>query len=234
MGKVQLKLAMKRKSILVAFVALLVAGIIPLLATAGSTGQNISRITNVQQSMKGAFIELHLQPVRDGVWTEIQWMDAHGEWHTVDGWQGSLIEEDQVVRWYLGEELLDAGPFRWLVYEKNAYTLSEDPTDGGKLVATNKLLATSQPFYLPEEPGRTIKMEVELPAVDDLKGVSSPALQVSQPSQADDVQYVVKAGDTLSIIARQYQSSVMAIAEANDLDNIHLIYVGQRLTIPGG
>ena len=45
--------------------------------------------------------------------------------------------------------------------------------------------------------------------------------------------YIVQPGDTLSAIARRFNSTVSSIAQANGISNINLIYVGQRLTIPG-
>jgi len=48
-----------------------------------------------------------------------------------------------------------------------------------------------------------------------------------------DTTYTVQPGDTLSSIARQFDSSVTAIAQANNIVNPNLIYVGQVLTIPG-
>jgi len=50
-----------------------------------------------------------------------------------------------------------------------------------------------------------------------------------------DEQYTVQSGDTLSTIAYNYFGSadaVDAIAEANDIANINLIYVGESLVIP--
>ncbi len=49
-----------------------------------------------------------------------------------------------------------------------------------------------------------------------------------------DTTYVVKPGDTLSAIARTYNTSVVAIVAANNLTNPNLIYVGQTLVIPTG
>jgi LysM repeat protein len=42
----------------------------------------------------------------------------------------------------------------------------------------------------------------------------------------------VQGGDTLSKIAAKYGSTVQAIAQRNNLRNVNLIYVGQRLCIP--
>jgi LysM repeat protein len=44
--------------------------------------------------------------------------------------------------------------------------------------------------------------------------------------------YIVRPGDTLYSIARRYGKTVTAIASANNLINIHFIFVGQRLVIP--
>jgi len=46
--------------------------------------------------------------------------------------------------------------------------------------------------------------------------------------------HVVKAGETLAAIGRQYNVSWPAIAQANNLANANQIYAGQRLCIPGG
>ena len=45
--------------------------------------------------------------------------------------------------------------------------------------------------------------------------------------------YVVKPGDTLYSIARVYNTTAWAIAQANGIYNLNHIYVGQRLNIPG-
>lgn len=46
--------------------------------------------------------------------------------------------------------------------------------------------------------------------------------------------YVVKSGDTLSAIARRFGTTVAAVAQANNISNVNLIYIGQVLVIPGG
>ncbi len=53
-------------------------------------------------------------------------------------------------------------------------------------------------------------------------------------STYQDTTYVVKSGDTLSSIARSFNTTVSALAAANNITNPNLIYAGQTLVIPGG
>ena len=45
------------------------------------------------------------------------------------------------------------------------------------------------------------------------------------------INHIIQAGDTLSSIARKYNTSVEAIISENNLQN-HLIFIGQILKIP--
>lgn len=45
--------------------------------------------------------------------------------------------------------------------------------------------------------------------------------------------YIVQPGDTLSRIASRFNTTVLAIVQANNIANPNYIYVGQRLTVPG-
>ena len=62
------------------------------------------------------------------------------------------------------------------------------------------------------------------------------ALYAGSSGSADQIDYVVKSGDTLSTIAERELGSVAyvdAIAEANGIKNKDLIHVGQELTFDG-
>ena len=53
-------------------------------------------------------------------------------------------------------------------------------------------------------------------------------------ASADQVKYTVQSGDTLSQISNKFyndQTHIQSIAQANNIGNIGLIYVGQTLTI---
>ncbi|AUD14380.1 MULTISPECIES: LysM peptidoglycan-binding domain-containing protein [unclassified Planococcus (in: firmicutes)] len=52
------------------------------------------------------------------------------------------------------------------------------------------------------------------------------------PPPVMTVKYTVKAGDTLYSIARKYNTTVTAIAKANNITNVNSIRVGQALIIP--
>ncbi len=83
------------------------------------------------------------------VWTAVQWQDAMGNWHTVEGWQGTLdemVKTEGVKAWWVGQSDRGKGPFRWLVYERL----------GGRL------LAQGAAFKLPLTQGQKIKVEVSL------------------------------------------------------------------------
>lgn len=81
------------------------------------------------------------------LWTGIQWQDAIGAWHDVDGWQGAL---DEIARgvgkktWVVAEGHLGSGPFRWLVYARQG----------------DDVVAASQPFYLPSAAGDIYEVRV--------------------------------------------------------------------------
>jgi len=53
-----------------------------------------------------------------------------------------------------------------------------------------------------------------------------------QLAAQDETTYVVQPGDTLFRIALNYGSTVQTIATANNIANVNLIFVGQRLAMP--
>lgn len=105
--------------------------------------------TAAPPEVTGGFIVLTInmdEPTND-VWTAVEWQDPHTDvWHLVDGWQGAPNANHE-VRWYVGQEDLGSGPFRWLVY---------DAPEGD-------LLATSETFMLPEHARQTVAVVATLP-----------------------------------------------------------------------
>jgi hypothetical protein len=87
------------------------------------------------------------------VWSWIQWQDSLGQWHNVDGWQGTL-EDIQSYNgiymafktWRLFDGLYGQGPFRWVVSDSYMGTT----------------VAISEPFYLPAQSGQVLCVDVLL------------------------------------------------------------------------
>lgn len=52
------------------------------------------------------------------------------------------------------------------------------------------------------------------------------------PIQTPDIAYVVQSGDSLSVIARRFKTSVAQLAGLNQLTDRHMLKIGQRLLLP--
>lgn len=61
---------------------------------------------------------------------------------------------------------------------------------------------------------------------------SNPSVPPTGPVTSETL-YVVQAGDTVSLIARRYNTTVAAIAQLNGIVNPNIIRVGQQLRVPG-
>jgi LysM repeat protein len=64
-------------------------------------------------------------------------------------------------------------------------------------------------------------------------GSSAPPATPGAPASGETI-YTVRTGDTLSALSRRFGVSMMTIAQMNGIVNPSLIYIGQKLVIPGG
>jgi len=92
---------------------------------------------------RGARIELLPIPPLPNLWTEVEWQDGEGQWHTVPGWRGSYNRTGR-VSWFVDQKDFGKGPFRWVVTE----------TEDGEIVGS------SEPFYLPGSADEVLRVEV--------------------------------------------------------------------------
>lgn len=58
-----------------------------------------------------------------------------------------------------------------------------------------------------------------------------PVVQAAPPAQEPTAVYTVQLDDTLSAIARRYDTTIQVLVQANGIENPDLIYPGQRLVI---
>ncbi len=76
---------------------------------------------------------------------------------------------------------------------------------------------------------------LRIPRRETAGGVTSPAMpELPRTSTSAPTTYVVQPGDTLSGIALRFGITVAELAAANGILRRDLIYVGQRLVVPGG
>jgi len=81
------------------------------------------------------------------------------------------------------------------------------------------------------------KYEVTVAALVDANGIANPNMiyagqRLLIPEKAEITIHVVAEGESLFGIAAKYGVSIWDIAERNNITNVNLIFVGQRLVIP--
>lgn len=84
----------------------------------------------------------------ESVYTLVQWQDGLGGWNDIDGWRGTLDElyaDGGRKTWFVPKAHFGTGPFRWVVYQGQ------------------EMLATSDPFDMPENDGQLVRSIVALP-----------------------------------------------------------------------
>ena len=72
---------------------------------------------------------------------------------------------------------------------------------------------------------------ISLVGIARAKQVQDRVNELVAERKTNDKVYIVTKGDTLGKIAKRYNTTVEKLAKANDIKNINLIYVGQRLII---
>jgi putative chitinase len=94
---------------------------------------------------------------------------------------------------------------------------------------TVRELVSANPQLL--KTGDTLNVPVAV-AIPQEGGTGSTFTSGGGTSPAATRTYTVQSGDSLSMIAVKYGTTVAAIASANDIKNINNIKVGQVLVIP--
>ncbi len=169
---------------------------------------------------------------------EVEEPTPNGNWETWAGWQYSDQGEIPGIEGYV---------------DRDKYTEQIFLSDATKPIPTPD--PTPEPS--PEPEGTTtiiirwgdtlselaIKYNTTVARLVELNNIANPNLiyagatlivpsSTSGGSTSDEEIYIVKYGDTLNKIAKEYNTTVNAIARINNIKNVNLIYVGQRLVIP--
>ncbi len=91
-------------------------------------------------------IRLRAETAPAAAWTVMQWQDALGGWHDVDGWRGEF-DPDGYKTWWFPHQHFGTGPFRWQVFASKS----------------GALWGVSAPFYLPDGRDQTLAVTVVRP-----------------------------------------------------------------------
>lgn len=89
---------------------------------------------------------------QEDLWFKVQWLDDEGNWQDVDGWEGTLDAIEHLEDWmgmkeiWLADAHLGTGPYRWQAFDKH----------------DDRLLITSDEFYLPSKSGDLMDVEMML------------------------------------------------------------------------
>ncbi len=116
------------------------------------------------------------------------------------------------------------GPITYVVQEDDTLSSIAEQfgVDLDLLLAYNPDLADADTLF--------IGQEIVVPPPDAELPTATPLPATLLPGQ--EIEYRVRSGDTLASIAAEFNSTVEAIVERNDLENPNDIFAGQVLIIP--
>ncbi len=77
-----------------------------------------------------------------------------------------------------------------------------------------------------------IQVTSEVPVVAPIATSTTATTAAPAPTLQQGGTYIVEPGDTLSVIAEQFQVTVEALSQANNITNVDSIRPGQELIIP--
>jgi len=149
------------------------------------------------------------QPTQPAGWGEWVFWQYSGDKLTIDG----IYQDEARTRLVF----VDLNVYRHPIEELYKLAKAHLPVDGG--IADRAPVQPRPVEPTPVQPARPVAPPVET--------VSPATAQSALPAT-----HTVQSGDTLWAISRRYGLSVDAIAQANNIANPDLIYVGQVLQLP--
>lgn len=171
---------------------------------------------------------------------EVEEPTPNGNWDSWVGWQYTDAGEISGINGYVDRDRFTDGI---LLNENSEVPLPDNtnkPSAGGTTTITIQRGQTLSGIAL--EYNTTVQILVELNNIanPNLIYAGSTLIVPSGESPIDtdgnstsgQTIYVVQRGDTLNKIAAEFGTTARAIAVENNIRNINLIYVGQRLIIP--
>lgn len=171
---------------------------------------------------------------------EVEEPTPNGNWNNWVGWQYTDAGEISGINGYVDRDRFTDGI---LLNENSEVPLPDNtnkPSAGGTTTITIQRGQTLSGIAL--EYNTTVQILVELNNIANPNLIYAGStlivpsgetpIDTDGNSTSGQTIYVVQRGDTLNKIATEFGTTARAIAVENNIRNINLIYVGQRLIIP--
>ena len=171
---------------------------------------------------------------------EVEEPTPNGNWDSWVGWQYTDAGEISGINGYVDRDRFTDGI---LLNENSEVPLPDNtnrPSAGGTTTITIQRGQTLSGIAL--EYNTTVQILVELNNIANPNLIYAGStlivpsgetpIDTDGNSTSGQTIYVVQRGDTLNKIAAEFGTTARAIAVENNIRNINLIYVGQRLIIP--
>lgn len=171
---------------------------------------------------------------------EVEEPTPNGNWNNWVGWQYTDAGEISGINGYVDRDRFTDGI---LLNENSEVPLPDNtnkPSAGGTTTITIQRGQTLSGIAL--EYNTTVQILVELNNIANPNLIyagstlivpsGETTIDTDGNSTSGQTIYVVQRGDTLNKIAAEFGTTARAIAVENNIRNINLIYVGQRLIIP--
>lgn len=171
---------------------------------------------------------------------EVEEPTPNGNWNSWVGWQYTDAGEISGIDGYVDRDRFTDGI---LLNENSEVPLPDNtnkPSAGGTTTITIQRGQTLSGIAL--EYNTTVQILVELNNIANPNLIYAGStlivpsgetpIDTDGNSTSGQTIYVVQRGDTLNKIATEFGTTARAIAVENNIRNINLIYVGQRLIIP--
>lgn len=147
----------------------------------------------------------------------------------------AVMEVEKDAERYFGPLTLEP-PIEYVMLEMPDY-LRMDTVAGALGVRSSALAALNPGLRSPVlDNSRYVPRNYLLraPVIENAEAlVAGIAADLRFASQVRDRNYIIQPGDTLSLIAQRYGTTVSRLMQANNLPNMHRIRAGQTLEIPG-
>ena len=159
----------------------------------------------------------------------------NGKWNTYIGWQYTDMGQIAGINSYVDRDRFTKDIFINENQESEEINTNVKPEENRYMTITIQRGDTLS--KIANKYGTTVE---ELVKINDIKNknliyagniLKVPFTTSGGNDGLEEITYIVKKGDTLSRFALNYNTSVNTIAKENNIQNVNLIYPGQRLII---